>query len=259
MTRNMDSIDVKNITPPELKLVQNVGGEDAKASGALPGNLFCPQTREIFKSGVDGVVVDMVRTRTYWGRDGISDGPPACSCANADVPNASGVLGECAKCQNNFENPWELSADDRKSICLVSWTILMITKDTLSPYMIRAGGISATPAKNLWSSIRMNRNLKVLGLHRGLFHFGSEKRKTASGEAYMWTFQPLGILEAEKAQDLRALSSTLLGSTDWNDVPQEIAAGEKKALPAPLPETPKMGSPVVEPKGQQIKIEIPDF
>jgi len=79
--------------------------------------------------------------------------------------------------------------------------------------IIRAGGISTRAVKELLTQLRTSRALKQAGMHRGVVHVSSEKKKSTSGTAYALRFKLKGLVESlEQANELLATSSDLIGT-----------------------------------------------
>jgi hypothetical protein len=239
----MDNFGAGDMSMPELKLLQNVGGEEAKAGGAKAGDLYIALYDTAYPDGIDVVVVDMLKTRTYWGRENIDEGPPACSSANADVKEPKSLDGQdCTTCEHRCDTPWLLSPADRRTKCLLNYNILAIKVDDNSPLSIRTTGISTKATKELITQLRASRALKKLGMHRGLVHISSEKKKTPSGEAFHYKFRVKKLVEdMEQAQALLEISTEMLGT----DITELLPASEERLA---IPEKTASGSPVAGPE-----------
>mgnify|MGYP001615778248 CR=1 FL=1 len=237
--RKMDTIGNQDLVPPELKLIQNIGSDDAKALGAQPGDFFCPMTSEIYKDGLDIVIVDMQKTRTYWGRSEIDNAPPDCSSSDAD--SLMSMDGKsCADCKLRCDTPWLVDVTERRQLCLIHYNLLTINYDSGMPLVIRASGISTLPVRELLTALRLNRQIKG-EYHRIKVRLISEKKKTSSGEGYALRFlKPTLITEKEKAEEMSALTYSLIGLLILP--PQEVAmltelAEEPKLELKPIKET----------------------
>ena len=286
MPRNMDQFGADDMVIPELKLIQNVGGESAKEAGCVPGDLFMTIFDQVYQEGVDVVIVDMQKTRTFWGRDEIGDGPPQCSSSNADT-GLSQDGKECATCTDRCDTPWLLTALDRRTKCLLNYHVLAInlTGGADSPLIIRAGGISTKAVRELNTQLKMNKALKQAGLHRGVIHISSDKKKTATGEAFALKFRLVGLVNnMEQAKSLLQTSVELLGVdiSEIAPVPdqkrleqpaekQNIAAQdvakmedvlgdlpeiEEKPTPAPVSATPSAAVPPAKPVASKPKPKV---
>lgn len=211
MSRNMDSFDPNDLALPELKLVQNTGGEDARAAGAKPGDLYLTLTDEVIPQGkpFEIVLVDMGKTRTYWGRADISNDPPACSSTNG-TESLDGQ--ECDKCDKKCDTPWLLPADKRREMCLVSYTIMALRAQDASPLFIRAGGISSKAAKELYTMLRLNRQLKG-EYHRATVSLSSEKKTTSFGLSFALKFgAPKLISDKQAIESYKQATDSILGT-----------------------------------------------
>lgn len=238
MPRNMDQFTSEDMTIPELKLIQNVGGEEAKEAGGKPGEIYIPLLDEVLPEGLDVIIVDMQKTRTYWGRENIDDGPPQCSSQNAET-NVSLDGKDCSKCEHRCDTPWLLTAIDRRTKCLTNWNMLVIRYDDANniPLIIRCSGISTKAARELFTQLRMNRRLKQYGMHRGIVHVSSEKKKVAVGEAYAFKFMVKGFVDdPAQAKELLLQSTDMLG-TDISDL---LPAGVTPEMLPPAIEQPKL-------------------
>ena len=218
LQRRMDDFDNEDMAIPEIKLVQNVGGDEARAAGAEPGDIYLSLTSEIFKEGLDIIVVDMQKTRTYWGRTDISDEPPTCASLNAD--SELNMDGEsCKECEHRCDTPWLVSATERRTKCLLNYNILAVKLDTQIPVLIRTSGISTKAVRELISQLRLNKALRnpeektLVDYHRAIVNVTSQKKKTASGDAYAFVFRAKSLIQGkEEANELLQLSTQLLGT-----------------------------------------------
>ena len=107
--------------------------------------------------------------------------------------------------------------------------------DDFIPLLIRAGGISALPVRQLITQLRLNRALKG-DYHRAVVNVTSVKKKTSAGEAY--TLHPKIvrlITDERKATELKEQSIKLLGAP----IPLPEGRPEDEAEREPLGFTPK--------------------
>lgn len=257
--RRMDDFAPDELSIPELKLIQNVGGDQAKTAtatreAAAVGDFYLGITDEVIKGeeGVDVILVDMLKTRTYWGRDDIGDEPPTCSSPDAgSFTSANG--DDCHQCPFNAFNeaPWLLSAQERRTKCLVNYHLLVFRVSDNMPMMIRATGISTGAARNLLTTLKLNKKLAGQ-YHKAVIHVAPIKKKTASGEAFAFVFTLAGLLqnEAQIAESYQ-LSAALTGQnalqlasgnqSDVLEAPAEVPAleaGQTVAEPEPAPAPP---------------------
>lgn len=209
-TRKLDGYGPEDMAVPEVKLVQNVGMDYAKSLGAQPGQFYCPLTDEI-SDELKIIVVDIQTTRTYWGREEIEDAPP--DCASWDAKSMQAMDGsDCATCSHRCDTPWLLKPPERRQKCNLSYNILGIKEDNFLPVIIRAGGISALPVRQLITQIKLNRSLRG-EIHRAIISISSAKKKTPAGEAYALHPKIFELITDEtKAEELKAESNRLLGA-----------------------------------------------
>lgn len=254
LNRRMDSFGNEDFALPELKLIQNVGGDLAKEHGAHPGDFYIPILDEVIKSGdgIDIILVDMQKTRTYWGREDIMDEPP--TCASADADTYTSLNGDnCKECPYYNDAPWLLDAKSRREKCLLNYNLLTFRHPDMMPLIIRAGGISTQAARNLLTSFRLNKNLAGQ-YHKVIVHVGSNKKKTAAGEAFNITFTPKGRIEDEISNDYLSMTKSLLG-TQINLL--ETGEEQKIALPESAEEPAPKSQPVNEEKKEEPKKQKP--
>ena len=207
--RRLDTYSSEDMAIPTFKLVQNVGSDYAKNLGAQPGDFYCPLTEEMAKE-LEIVVVDIRTQRTYWGRNEIEDSPP--DCASLDAKSMTSMDGkDCNTCKYRCDVPWTLKPTERRQMCNLSYNVLGINTVDGMPILIRAGGISALPARQLITLLRLNKKLKG-EYHRVLVGVSSAKKKTPSGEAYTMHFKIKGLVSDEaRANELKNQSLQLLG------------------------------------------------
>ncbi len=205
-----DELDQEDLAIPEIKLVQNVGGKLARASGAEPGDFYCEITGEVIKGneGFNMVVISMRKSRTYWGRSEIEDEPPEC----ASLDSKTGLDGkECASCEHRCDTPWLLSAPERRAKCLANYNILGINLDSDLPVVIRTTGISAQATKQLYTQLSLNKQL-AKGWYRAKIQVTSISKESAAGQAFAIKFGKLELLPDEQQEELKTRSYQLLGT-----------------------------------------------
>lgn len=252
--RNMDNFGTDDMALPEVKLIQNVGGDYAKELGAMPGDFYFTLTDDIVKGeiGFDVIVVDMQKTRTYWGRDDMGEDPP--DCASLDANSMLSMDGkDCTECPHRCDTPWLLSASERRSKCIMNYNVLTINTENLMPLLIRTSGISSKAVKELNTQLRMNKALKG-DYHRALVQVNSIKKKTAAGDAYAMRFRVKELIsDALKAAELKAQSEQLLGT--------QLGLPEGREPEAYTVEGEPVYEKQVEPKEpkQSIKVETPEY
>lgn len=232
--RMLDGYGSGDMAIPEIKLVQNVGMDYAKSIGANPGQFFCPLTDDIMDE-LKIIVVDIQMTRTYWGREEIEDSPP--DCASFDAKSMLAIDGsDCSTCSHRCDTPWLLKPTERRQKCNICYNILGIKEDDFLPVIIRAGGISALPVRQLITQIKLNRKLKG-EIHRAIISISAAKKKTSAGEAYALHPKIVELItDEDKANELKIESHRLLGA------PIPLPEGRPEEEPQPLGFTPK-GTP----------------
>lgn len=245
-TRTMDGLGPEDMALPEIKLIQNVGGSEAKAGGAAPGDFYCTVTGEIIKgeTGFDLVVVDIHKQRTYWGRTEIEDEPPICASADAKV-NMQG--DSCEQCPYNVRTdaPWAIPAAERRNMCLPTYSVLAIDTRNYMPILVRASGISTQSVRELLTSLRLNKSLKG-EYHRAQVHVTSVTKKTASGEAFAMVLRITDLIaDPKQIEALKSQSIQLLGVPLLPEGVQEEDLTSPPAAPPP-PAAPK-GTSVAPP------------
>ena len=150
---------------PEIKLIQNVGGDEAKDAGAQAGDFFCALTGEVFK-GNDGfqiVVTGRSKVeRTYWGADHEvqSDEPPTCSSTDGVTSINGDVCKTACPYQAFTDAPGLLTAEERKGKCTPGYRVMGISLTNMMPVFIRCSGISATAARELNTLLAFHKNIR---------------------------------------------------------------------------------------------------
>ena len=207
MSENMADLAI-----PEIKLVQNTGGDEAKQLGALPGDFYCAITQEVFKNGLDIVVMKPAqKTRTYWGRTDIDDEPPVCASADGILS----INGEdCAtKCPYAAftDAPYMIAAAERRAKCLPNYNIIAINLSDMMPVMIRASGMSAMAARELNTLMKFHKVMRGQPF-KAKIKVSSIKKKTPSGDAFAIKFgNPELITDEETINELKSMVIQLTG------------------------------------------------
>ncbi len=260
INRKMDRFGNEDFTIPEVKLVQNVGGDQAKQMSAKPGDLFISMMGEVIgETGLDIILVDMQKTRTYWGRADINDEPPQCGSDDAET-NLSQNGDQCLKCPFYNETPWLLDATKRREMCLINYNLLVFRTSDMLPLLIRTSGISTAAARNLLTSFRLNR--KLAGeYHRVIVHVGAQKKKTASGEAFAFVFTPKGRVSDEKTlAEYKAQTIALLGITilppNNDEIEPPVAPTMLEPAPATATGAPAPAAPVTSATPPKVALKI---
>jgi hypothetical protein len=175
---------------PEIKLVQNVGGDEAKAFGAKPGDFYCSITQEII-DGTKGFAVVVSgpaqKTRTYWGTTEIKDEPPICA-SNDGITSVMGDNCQTACPYQAFNDaPYLLPVEERRKKCVPNYHVTAIKTSDMMPVLIRCSGISSMAAKELNTLLKFHKSIRGQ-FHKAIITVTSVKKKAASGEAYAIKF-----------------------------------------------------------------------
>lgn len=187
ITSMMASLGMEDMNIPELKLVQATGGDYAKEIGAVPGKFFVSTTNEIYDNITVQVMI-VTKQRTFWGRTEINDEPPICS-SNDGLTSIEGqsCKGDNAHpaCQHYRERA-SMDKEERRKECQLGYVVLALDTNGM-PLIVRLMGISADTARDLNFLLTSN---KAIRGNRGGFYFQitSVKKKTSSGEAFMFKF-----------------------------------------------------------------------
>lgn len=213
LSRRMDSFGKDDLTIPEAKLIQNVGGDLAKQQDAKPGDFFISMMGEVIPQaqGFDVILVDMQKTRTYWGTTykKTSDSP---QCSSLDAETfVSQNNDNCKECPYFNEAPWLLEATKRREMCLVNYNLLVFRAADELPLIIRTSGISTQAARSLLTSFKLNRKLAGQ-YHKVIVHVGSVEKTTPSGQAWAFVFTPTGrVTDEVLVESYRIQTASLLG------------------------------------------------
>jgi hypothetical protein len=238
-----DGLGPQDMAIPEIKLVQNVGGDTAKQAGANPGDFYCSLTDEVIsgEKGFDMIIVAMRKNRTFWGRGDIIDEPPI--CASLDANSMKSINGDdCSKCSHRNEAPWLLSPTERREKCLINYNVLGINPESNLPILLRTSGISAQSAKELYTQLSLNRQL-MGHWYKAKTRVISVKKKSSAGDAFAIKFGKLELLpEGPALEEFKIQSHQLIGTQIALPEGREPeAASEGKPQPAasaPPAETP---------------------
>jgi len=184
----MASLGMEDMNIPELKLVQATGGDYAKEIGAQPGQFFVSTTNDILES-VTIQIVNIGKTRSYWGRTEITEDPPKCSSLDGEV-SVEGIVCKTDCPYNAYREMANFDKEERRKECLMGFEILALDEQIM-PLKIRLMGISVTAGRDL--SFQIYRMIKLLHISPGGFFFKvtSFKKKSAAGEAYAIKFNQL--------------------------------------------------------------------
>lgn len=237
VNRYMDDYGPGDMSTPEVKLIQATGGKIAKDQGATPGDFYLPLTDEVIIDGMDIVIADILKTRTYWGRSEIDNEPP--ECTSSDARSMRSIFGnDCAVCDKRVEQPGLIGdKDERRKMCAPGYTIIAIRADeSRMPLLIRATGMNATPTRELITVLKINRQIKG-AYEKVLIHLSSHAVKTASGESFVMAFKPKAIINDEKSAEFLLQTQQLLGAmtalpeaAEMAEIPAEIPVSAEEAV-----------------------------
>ena len=248
--RNMDTFGPEDMAIPEVKLIQNVGGSEAKDQGAVPGDFYSNITGEVIKGheGFDIIVVDIQKNRTYWGRTEIEEDPPIC----ASLDTRTSILGDsCDECPHDArcDTPWLIDATERRTKCLLNFNVLAINAANSMPLLMRVSGISTQAVRELITQLRLNKHLKGQ-YHRAVIHVGSMAKKTASGEAFALQLRAKELLtDAALVEEFKMQSRQLLGTVIGIPETAELVKDEvaEAGIPKQIDTEPIAASAILEP------------
>ena len=220
---------------PEIKLIQNVGGDEAKDAGAQAGDFFCALTGEVFK-GNDGfqiVVTGRSKVeRTYWGADHEvqSDEPPTCSSTDGVTSINGDVCKTACPYQAFTDAPGLLTAEERKGKCTPGYRVMGISLTNMMPVFIRCSGISATAARELNTLLAFHKNIRGQ-YFKAMFNVISIKVKTGSGEAYKIKFgEPLLLNDDTQTEIKELMQAVGIIATETTQLQKQIETGTQKQI-----------------------------
>ncbi len=255
MDRYMDDYGPEDMATPELKLIQATGGKAAKDQGAAPGDFYMPLTDEVIKDGLDIVIADILKIRTYWGRSEIDNEPP--ECASTDARSMRSIFdNDCSICDKRTEMPGLIeNKDERRKMCAPGFTILAIRADeSRMPLLIRAHGINASPTRELITLLKINRQIQGK-YEKVLIRLSSSGIKTPSGEAFAMAFKPKAIINDEKSAEFLQQTMQLLGA--MSKPPVEISSAEQEIPAEQLTATQPQSEAKTKPKQEAKAKELP--
>lgn len=232
--RALDTYSPEEMAIPEFRVVQKVGAEWAREQGAEEGQFFNTLTGDIADE-LNIIVVDILSGRSRWGAEITSSGP---ICFSLDAKSGKSAEGkDCSKCEYRLDTPWSMDASERRKMCCLNYTILGIDLDHDNlPVLIRTHGVSALPARQLITQLRMNRSLKG-EYHRAVINIKSQEKDTPYGSTYVLRPKLVRLIEDEvEAKELKVQSQRLLGA------PIPLPEGRPEEEGEPLGFTPK-GTP----------------
>lgn len=220
-----DGMDQEDLIIPEIKLIQNTGGDLAKASGAKPGEFYSEMSNEIF-TDFDFVIIRMQKTRTYWGRTELDDDPPECTSEDGKIGS---VYGNCMECEFRTDAPWALKPEERRQKCLIGYAVVGINLYNNLPMLLRCSGISASSARSLYTQLSLHPQVNGKW-YKAKVNVSSLPKKTASGDAFAIRFGALELLSEEMEQVMMVRAGQLTGN--YIEIPAGI---EPLAIPTPEP------------------------
>jgi len=222
----LDTYGTQDMQLPEIRLIQRIGGDYAKELGAKPGQFFNTITEEIIDE-LEVVVVDILSGRVRWGEDIVSMAP---LCFSLDADSMRSVNGDdCSTCPYRLDTPWTVEPGERRKRCNKNYTILAINLSDQTPLVIRCHGVSAKPARELITQLRLNRALHG-EYYRAIVKFRSQERQTPFGSVFAIKPKITGLIaDEERAKELKLQSQQLLGA------PIELPEGRPEDEIAELP------------------------
>lgn len=253
-----------DIAIPEIKLIQNVGGDEAKQVGATPGQFYCSITQEILDSLELVVAVRKnkhgrweasQKNRTYWGREEIEDEPPICASLDGEMSINGDVCRDSCPYQAYNDAPYMLSATERRLKCLPNYNVVGINLGNMMPVLIRCTGISAMAARELNTMVNFHKDLRG-GQVKAKLRVSSTKKKTAAGEAFAIKFgNPELIQDEQLLVDLRGeigllagIEVPLLTESETPETPEPESKPAEKQSESPKAEAPKIEEPAKTPE-----------
>jgi len=208
--RKLDEYGAEEMAIPEWRVIQKVGGDLAKELGASPGQFYNTINDQIADE-LNIIVVDIMTGRTRWGEEIKNVGP---LCASMDARTNESIYGDdCSKCEFRLDSPWSADVAERRKKCCLNYTVLGIDLDhDYLPVMLRAHGISALPARQLITQLKMNRALRG-EYFKAVVNVKSVAKDTPYGTAYALHPKITELItDKAKAEELRIESNRLLGA-----------------------------------------------
>jgi len=232
--RRLDEYGPGEMAIPEWRLLQKTGGDLAKQQGAEPGQFYNTITDEVANE-LNLVIVDILSGRARWGQEITSAGP---ICASMDARSNKSISGiDCSNCEYRVDTPWSVTAPERRQKCCLNYIVLGIDLDhEHMPVMLRMHGISALPARQLITQLKMNRKLKG-EYYRATINVSSVEKNTPYGIAHAAHLKIAGFISDDvEAEELKVESKRLLGA------PIPLPEGRPEEEVEPLGFTP-IGTP----------------
>jgi hypothetical protein len=138
----------EDFVPPEYHLIQ----KSSSGVNGQPGQ-FWNSVTQATKDQIHAHIVTVTAIRTKWGTDNLSSDPPECTSDNAATFKSKDGK-DCLKCPYRCEDPWNYSADERRTKCLKGFLIIGIDRDEQEPFLMRISGISTQPIKEFATNLR---------------------------------------------------------------------------------------------------------
>lgn len=221
---------------PEVKLIQSIGGDEAKAYGAQPGMFYISLTQEIIPAeGFDIVVVQPpAKNRTYWGREVIEDEPPVCASMDGTTSINGDICEKACPYKAFTDAPYMLSATERRLKCTANYNVLGLKTNDMMPVIIRCSGISAQAAKELNSLLMFHKALRGGQQFKATIHVSSIKKKTDYGESFAIKFgNPVLIQDPKLLNEVKEQFLALAGTSTTQI--NQITMGTEEVTEDPSP------------------------
>lgn len=219
---------------PEVKLIQSIGGDEAKAYGAQPGMFYISLTQEILPAeGFDIVVVQPPsKNRTYWGREVIEDEPPVCASLDGTTSINGDVCEKACPYKAFTDAPYLLNATERRLKCTANYNVLGLKTNDMMPVIIRCSGISAQAAKELNTLLGFHKVLRGGQQFKATIHVSSVKKKTDYGESFAIKFgNPVLIQDPKLLTEVKEQFLALAGTSTTQI--NQITLGQETEDPSP--------------------------
>ncbi len=249
-----DELDPEDLQIPEIKLIQATGGALAKEDKAKPGDFYATMTGDVIPGdkGFDLVVLRICKQRTYWGRTDILDEPPECASTKVTPGGGESIFGDdCSICEHRLEVAGAVKAEERRKKCTIHYNILGLV-DNL-PVVLRPSGLSAGATMDLYTQLKLNRQIRGLW-YRVKSHVTSVHKTTSAGDAFAIRFGKLQLIEDEKTLEFNAEQAKALIGAQIVQIP-ESATPEATAetITPPATEQPAAVSASEVPKAKVIQ------
>ena len=220
--RQSDNISNNEVLPPEIKIIQGTTANPPQ--GSKPGQFMNTITNETFDD-FEFIYVDRTITRTYWGRETIEDEPPQCWSPDANS-NQSADGKDCLKCPYRLDNAASVTAAQRRSRCVIHFTLLGMRLPNWEPFMMRINGISTGEFMRLLSFFKYNPALRNKETGKPDYHSVKVPAKTVSsttpsGTAYALKFGQIVPLDDKTTEFSLVMSAEMLGQGNALMLPEE--------------------------------------